>query len=96
MKKIFLVILSFSLLFSIASADFESEAIKSFKNSPSFEDLDEIKNPIVRYCEETYLKAYMRREFTDFENSICGDFFAKKMEAEYIFKKTVLEERWIY
>lgn len=96
MKKITIFIITFLLLFSVSKADFESEAIDSFINSPSFEDLDKIEDPKIRFCEETYLEAYMRREFTEKENKICGDFFVKKMEAEYLFKKKVLEERWIY
>lgn len=96
MKKIIVFILTFSLLFSITSANFEQNAIESFKNSPSYEDLEKIENPILRFCEAVYLEAYMRRDFYEMEKQVCGDFFDKKMEAEYLYKKSVLWDRWIY
>ncbi len=96
MKKIILItLLSLFILYS-ANANFEEDSISNFVNSPSFEDLEKIKDPITRFCEETYLKAYMRREFSELENIICSDFFAKKQEEEFLYKSYFSNERGIY
>ena len=53
---------------------------ESFLNAPSAEDLKKITDPHLRYCEEVFLKAYMRREFTEEENELCRDWWKKKSE----------------
>jgi hypothetical protein len=37
--------------------------------------------------------AYMRRNFTEEGNNECRELFAKRIEAEMIYKKYVLENR---
>ncbi|MDR1945271.1 MAG: hypothetical protein LBQ59_04330 [Candidatus Peribacteria bacterium] len=97
MKKI---LISFTLLLStlaIASADdYLQDSIEYFKNAPSFADLEKIEDEHLRYCEEIFLMAYMRREFTEEENNECRELFARRIEAEYNYKKYVLENREVY
>lgn len=66
---------------------------ESFLNAPSAEDLKKITDPHLRYCEEVFLKAYMRREFTEEENELCRDLFAMRIESELNFKKQALQNR---
>lgn len=97
MKKILFLFLSFLVLASFTSADFAlQESISRFEKSPSFADLENISDEKVRYCEEAFLDAYRRRDFTEEENFVCSDFFARKIEDELNYKKSVLSERWIY
>lgn len=97
MKKFLFLFLSIFILSSFTSADFsEKESIERFINSPSFADLDFIVDHKTRFCEETFLEAYRRREFTEKENEICSDFFERKIEDELNYIKSVLDERWIY
>jgi hypothetical protein len=63
------------------------EQIEYFKSAPSFYDLEKIEDLDLRYCEETFLMAYMRRDFTKEENDKCRELFTKRIEAEYYYKK---------
>jgi len=47
------------------------ENIEAFINSPSRDDLNAIEDEVIRYCEEVYLKASRRRDFTPEEVSTC-------------------------
>lgn len=96
MKKVFLlfVLLSFTLV--QASSDYVPYEKEAYINSPSLEEIKEIKDPIVRYCEATFLKAYMRRDFTKTENKYCSEIFAQKIEAHMNYMKSVLWDRGIY
>lgn len=96
MKKIFVFIFSLVILSSFSYANFDEESADRFINSPSFSDLEFITDEKVKFCEEIFLEAYRRRDFTEVENSICSDFFAKKIEDELNYKKQVLFERWVY
>lgn len=103
MKKIIIsLLLVFSFLpIAIAEDSFDysnytlDSSPESFINAPSGEDLEKITDTKLRYCEETFLKAYMRRDFTNEENEKCREVFARRIEAEMNFKNKVFSERWI-
>ena len=96
MRKIIFFTIMFLLSFSLLNADYLEDSINSFKNSPSAKDLENIQDPDLRYCEETFLKAYMRREFTKEENDKCRDIFSSKIEAELNYKTKAMQERGVY
>lgn len=96
MRKGLFLFLWFFMFSSFSTADYEKESIERFINSPSYIDLEFILDEKIRFCEEAFLDAYRRREFTEKENKICSDFFARKIEDELNYKKSVLSERWIY
>ena len=96
MKKLLITITLFLSFFNLAIAETDESIINNFINSPSAEDLDKIIDPSLRYCEEVFLKAYMRREFTEDENYKCRDVFARKIEAELSYKMSTLKQRWVY
>lgn len=100
MKKI---ALSLIILFSFTQIAIAQDNIlkidnssDSFTNAPSQEDIEKILDPNLRYCEEIFLKAYMRREFTKAENEKCRELFTARIEAEINYKKEVMTERWVY
>ncbi len=96
MKKVFLLVVLLGFLFGQANADYAPYDKEAFINSPSAEEIEDIKDPIVKYCESTFLKAYMRRDFTKTENKYCSDVFAQKIEAQMNYMKSVLWDRGIY
>ncbi|MDD3145350.1 MAG: hypothetical protein PHV23_04535 [Candidatus Gracilibacteria bacterium] len=99
MKKFlitFFVFLSaFSSLITVR-ADYTTDSINSFKNSVSASELNSIEDKKTRVCEEIFLRAFMRREFSDKENLVCSDIFEVKIEAQMNFMRYVLENRGIY
>ena len=96
MRKSFIFVLSLFFVFWITRASYESESIDRFINSPSYEKLQFITDERQRFCEETFLDAYRRREFSEEENLICSDIFERKIEDELNYKKQVFSERWVY
>lgn len=96
MKFFVWIFLIFSMLFSWVSAMNYNNSIVSFINSPSFIELDSIEDNRLRYCEEVYLEASRRREFTRLETRICKEMFISKIEAELNYKKYVFWQRGIY
>ncbi len=96
MKKGVIVLLSFLHCFTSVSANYEQDLIDYFVNSPSLEEIKQIEDPVEQYCELVYFDAYMRREFSDFENLVCKETFVKKFEGELLYKKTMLTHRGIY
>ncbi|MDR2411152.1 MAG: hypothetical protein LBD88_00660 [Candidatus Peribacteria bacterium] len=93
MKKILAFLALLTLTLSVASADYIQDSIEYFKNAPNFVDLEKIEDEHLRYCEEVFLIAYMRRNFTEEENNECRELFAKRIEAEMVYKKYVLNNR---
>jgi len=91
MKKVLITLFILISSFTFVNADYSE-----FINSPSWEDLVNIVDEDTRYCEETFLRAYMRRDFTESENERCRNIFAEKIEAEMNYKYWVLKERGIY
>lgn len=97
MKKIFVLLFVFFSFLNISNAYFfDEESIERFISSPNFYELEYIQDLEEKYCEEAFLDAYRRRDFTEEENFVCSDFFARKIEDELNYKKSVLSERWIY
>lgn len=97
MKKVVFVLLIFVSFFDISNWFYDnSESIKRFINSPSYSELEYLKDLEIKYCEEVFLDAYRRRDFSEEENFVCRDIFSQKIEDELNYKKSVLKERWVY
>ena len=96
MKKI---ITSIFVLFSLVwttFADYYTESINSFISSPNASEIVSIEDKNLAYCENIFLRAYMRRKFTDIENQKCSDVFEQKIEAQMNYMKHVMWQRGIY
>jgi len=72
-----------------------NEQINSFVNSPSLSDIDKISDKKLRVCQQVFLEAFMRREFTDNENLLCSDIFERNIEAIIEYEKKCDWERGI-
>lgn len=96
MKRVILIVSLFILVLSSASAEYNPSSKEAFINSPSLEQIKQIEDPLLKYCELSFLKAYMRREFSDIENKYCSDFFEQKIEAHINYMKDSLSNRGIY
>jgi len=96
MKKFLLIfVLIFSFL-PIVNAEYTRDSIISFVNSVSLNEINSIEDKKLRFCEKTFLKAYMRRDFSEKENMICRDIFAQKIEAQMNYMRYVFDERDLY
>jgi hypothetical protein len=96
MKKFLLIfVLIFSFL-PIVNAEYTRDSISSFVNSISLNEINSIEDKKLRFCEKTFLKAYMRRDFSEKENMICRDIFAQKIEAQMNYMRYVFDERDLY
>lgn len=96
MRKILISLILTFALFSTTNADYLTKSINRFINSPSYFEIEFIEDETTRFCEKSYLDAYRQRDFTDYENMICSDFFARKIEDEMNYIRYVLLNRWIY
>jgi len=102
MKKISLIFtfLLLSLSFYSTNAYFYSdyywESIKSFINSPSQTDLENIENTRIKNCERVYLEATRRRDYTEAELLVCSDVFKVKMQEELDYMIYMLKNRGVY
>jgi hypothetical protein len=102
MKKVIYTIIFALLAFTTFSAnsyfysDYHSESINAFINSPSRTDLDSIENKITRHCEQVYLEATRRREYTQLELKYCSDIFKIKRQQEIDYMTYMLRNRGIY
>ncbi|MDD2871802.1 MAG: hypothetical protein PHS49_07480 [Candidatus Gracilibacteria bacterium] len=102
MKNLIILSLYFTLLFSSFSSygyfynDYYNESISAFINSPSEDDLDEIVDESDRYCEQVYLEATRRRDYTEIEQAICGDLFEIKRQQELDYITYMLKNRGAY
>lgn len=94
--KIILTTLVFFLTISNTNAGYFSDSVKNFINSPSVLELNSIEDEKMQYCEQIFLEAYMRREFSENENIVCGDVFSKKIEDNLNYMKYVYSKRGIY
>jgi len=101
MRKIFFISVIF-LLFPLSTQSFwdfdiyEQEWIDAFINSVNGDEYDAIEWNKNRYCEEVYLEANRRRDFTQEELGLWRDIFSIKNEQEINYMRQVLWERWIY
>ena len=102
MKKILLFIVTFSILLGswITNAYFYNEyyweSIKAFIYSPSKWELENIADEATRYCEQVYLEATRRREYTEIEIAICSDVFEIKRQQELDYIIYMYKNRGIY
>lgn len=102
MRNLILLPLYFILLFSSFSSysyfysDYYNESINAFINSPSEQDLDEIVDESDRYCEQVYLEATRRRDYTEIEEAICWDLFTVKRQEELDYITYMLKNRGVY
>lgn len=96
MKKFLLIVFLIFYFFPIVNADYTRDSISSFVNSVSLSEINSIEDKKLRFCEKTFLKAYMRREFSEKENMICRDIFAQKIEAQMNYMRFVFDERDLY
>lgn len=96
MKKLFTIFVLISCFFPIVNADYTRDSISSFVNSVSLSEIDSIEDKKLKFCEKTFLKAYMRREFSEKENMICRDIFAQKIEAQMNYMRSVFDDRDLY
>lgn len=94
-KTIITSILIFSLIWT-TFANYYTTSIDNFTSSVSLNEINSIENSELKYCEQVFLEAYMRREFTDLENSKCSDIFEIKIENQMNYMKFSFDERWIY
>ncbi len=102
MKKLLLLSIYFTLLFSTYSSysyfcsDYYKESITSFINSPSKDDFSEIFDEKELYCEQIYLEATRRRDYTEIELNICSDIFQIKRQEELDYITYMFKNRGIY
>lgn len=101
MKKIILVTILFLIFFNNSFSDYSyndyyKESLYYFINSPDKKDLEYIIDDTNRYCEQVYLEATRRREYTEIELAICSDLFAIKRQQELDYIMYMFNNRWIY
>lgn len=96
MKKIIISLFLLMFFYQNSFSDYTSDSISSFVNSVSESEINSIEDKKLRFCEKTFLKAYMRRDFSEKENMICRDVFAQKIEAQMNYMNYVFEDRGIY
>ena len=106
MKKIIWIVLGIIMLVVPFSAqafnsvyfysDYYWESVTQYVNSPNYSDLQNISNDMLRYCEEVYLEATRRREYTVLEEAICWEVFAIKRQQELDYINYMYRNRGIY
>ncbi|MFK7779744.1 MAG: hypothetical protein QM490_01230 [Candidatus Gracilibacteria bacterium] len=102
MKKTFLsIIFLFSLFASLPSnayfySEYYNESVNAFINSPNLDEINNIENKIVRHCEQVYLEATRRREYTELELKYCSDIFQIKRQQEMDYMTYMFRNRGIY
>jgi len=102
MKKIFLIITLISILFTFNTSF--SEYNSELDSNPVF--MEEVYNFIntaditdwikLSYCEEVYLEATRRREYTEYENNTCWDYFIQKNNEEKAYKFYMFNNRELF
>ncbi|QFR39284.1 hypothetical protein A9Q91_03545 [Candidatus Gracilibacteria bacterium 28_42_T64] len=79
------------------STDYIMENVDAFIQSPDREDLDTLsEDDNIQHCESIYIQAYMRRDFTESELSICGNYFEMKFEQEISYKNYMYNNRELF
>lgn len=104
MKKIFLTfIFIISIFFNTTVnstyyfySNYYWESIEAFISSPNKNDLSNISNQLLEFCETIYLEATRRREYTDLETAICSEIFEIKRQQELDYINYMYKNRWIY
>ena len=96
MKKLISYIIVTILFLPLTTGASEGYLFNNFESSPDATQIEFIKDTKTRYCEQTYLEAMRRRDFTRYELRVCKDIFIKKIRAEIEYKRRVMQERYIY
>ncbi len=102
MKKIILLLTFFVLMFNVIysnaynASEYDLTSVKAVIESPNLNDLWKIKNKVIRHCEQVYLEAARRREFTKTELKYCGVIFEIKRQQELDYMTYMLNNRGIY
>lgn len=87
MKKRIIIFLFLFVTGNSVSASYETHLTEIFTTSPSLAAIEQIQDPVKKFCELSYFDAYMRREFTELENLICKQIFIQKIEGELLYKQ---------
>ena len=102
MRRFFKYILFFVIVFSTFNTnayfynEYYNQSITNFINSPDKNDLVYIKDEATRYCEQVYLEATRRRDYTEIEIAICSDIFEIKRQEELDYINYMYRNRGIY
>lgn len=101
MKKIILSLAILSLLsFSNAFADYDNNLDQNpvfMENVYDFINTNDISDSIqLWYCEEVYLEATRRREYTQNEFDICWEYFTQKNNQEKAYMYYMLNNRELF
>jgi hypothetical protein len=99
-KLILIALLIFTFWFTNTYSEYENEyyneSVDAFINSPSAFQLEEIKDKNTRYCEQVYLEATRRREYTEEELELCSELFSIKRQQELDYMNYVFWNRGIF
>jgi uncharacterized protein YxeA len=101
MKKI---IITLFVLLNILSSNVYSDYNKNLDSDPYFmedvysfiETKDITTKNKLGYCEEVYLKATRRREYTHYETSKCSEYFIQKNNEEMAYMKYMFNNRELF
>lgn len=108
MKKLLLsaVVLSLLLFPKFLNAHYDEnlekdpifmEEVYNFIDSADLSDVEYISDEEnISYCEEIYLEATRRRDYTQEEENLCGELFDKKNQEEISYKKYMLNNRELF
>jgi len=102
MKKLILLITFFVLIITSIqtnayhSSEYYITSVKAVIDSPNLKDLWKIKNKVIKHCEQVYLEASRRREYTELELKYCSDVFEIKRQQELDYMTYMLKNRGIY
>jgi hypothetical protein len=77
-------------------SDYYFESINSFINSPNASEIDSIENKVIRHCEQVYLEATRRRDYTELELKYCSNIFEIKRQEELDYMTYMFRNRGIY
>lgn len=101
MKKI---ILSLFILLNVFTLNVNAKYNKKLITDPVF--MENVYNFInthdstdtveLTYCEEVYLEATRRREYTEYEISICWDYFTQKNSEEKAYMQYMFNNRELF
>jgi len=67
------------------------EDVYNFINTSDITDVNKLS-----YCEQVYLEATRRREYTDSEINLCWDYFTKKNNEEIAYMNYMFNNRELF
>ena len=102
MKKIIKLLLFVTLIFSMCTTF--AQYNQKLDNNPVFmeqvysfiltDDITTSDN--LNYCEQVYLEATRRRDYTEYEMNVCWDHFTEKNNEEIAYMKYMLNNRELF